>query len=204
MSPDATQPNFAGSQWIRASLAAGQRLSESLLLRRFLDVGSAVLLGAASDIAIAIQIDAAESIRHLTPNIHEDGRRILFELLFDVDQNGLLVVEDDVRRANDPALTQFTDDEICTFATNVYHVHAVNDLASPSALGEFLGKSSFGFPLNGFLIGGLTSGSTRSLVQSGDFMVIADHCRFTFHAIFDGDAIITWVPEDLMALFLGA
>ncbi|MHB1519278.1 MAG: hypothetical protein ACYCVN_15095 [Acidimicrobiales bacterium] len=117
-----------------------------------------------------------------------------------VDDNGLLIIEDDVRRRGDPGLTQFPAEQTAIDGNDVYHLHGIKGQATAAELETFVGKSAFGHPLNGFVVRELSTASARSLIQSDDLAEVANHCCGTFHSIYDGDAIAAWIPQALNAL----
>jgi len=182
-----------GIEWISASLSAGRGLAEAVILLRALDKGSARLLSNCSDITTQ---DFAQGVSHLCPGIIDESSEELFDAIHGHCKDALLIVEDELRHSSDPVLKDFPRGEVATFENDVYHITKFECFESSSSLRKFIGKSSFGYPLNGFVICQMKLEVAIVSLKCGDFKKLASHCHFTFHSIFDGDAFVVWLPEE--------
>jgi hypothetical protein len=178
-------------------LSTGKSLSWAVLLSRVLDDGAAFLLGSMTE-AISETQNAAESVSYLRPNLLESSIVALREMMIGYKTSSL-VIEDDTRSRGEPILSQFPDGEIALYEDDVYHVGEIGGRArTPADLELFIGQSAFGYPLNGFAIHGTSSERAGTLIEEGGFDLIAERCDFSFHSIYDGDAIAVWLPSRIM------
>jgi hypothetical protein len=186
-----------GKEWVRASLSQGKSLSWVLLSSGMLGAGSAYLMGDTPGVTSSEGFrDLAESISDLNPGSIDASFACCFELLKQIQPSGLVIVEDDVRQPNDRVVLEGAVEEIATDKTAVFHLRQISDLASVDDLRQFVGRSSFGYPLNALVTRDVPLESARSRIELGELTALSDHCCMTVHSAFDGDAIVIWVPEN--------
>ena len=139
--------------------------------------------------------DLAETISDIDPTSLDDSYACLFDLLVRVEPHGLVIIEDDVRLPDDRAVAGLPHEQVAGYGTTLFHLRQITDLASSDDLKGFVGRSSFGYPLNGLVTRGQSIDVARSQIKKGELESLIEHRQLTIHSAHDGDAIAVWIPE---------
>jgi hypothetical protein len=184
-----------GRAWVSESLAAGRAVSKGVLKATDLTNGVALALIAADadpqvlghDLAIGL-----EDAKTLTPQVSARELIKLLQMMQARHQRLLLtvVVENDIAKPEDPAVSARNDAIIVN--DTVYHYRRVTELTHASKVVSYLGTSASGYPLNAFVLGGVSHDELLSGLNNPTILVPRLHA--IINTIFDCDGYMAWVP----------
>jgi hypothetical protein len=174
---------LVGASWIRTSLQDGLSLSRAFLDRRGQELDHALTI-APRDVGAEEAIGSLSKAQLLP--LAESERR-LTQILMEGPASTLLIVEDDLARADDPSL-EHVQNRVLYLGKEVYHVFEVID--DPGVVGPAL-RSGSGFPTNAFVVPPSAPLSPYEL-QTSSLEAIVDHALFVIVMGFDGGGYVFW------------
>lgn len=107
------------------------------------------------------------------------------------------VVEDDLRRPTDPAVTANVHGWSRVIDSEVYACQRTAELTSAPEVVKYLGESASGYPLNGFLLRQTACTEFFALLSDGHFDTIVERAVAIVTAVFDSDGYCVWMPTSI-------
>jgi hypothetical protein len=185
-----------GRDWVRDSLDAGDSLSHVALRTLPLDEGTTYVVGVVAELP---SLDKGiESLRCWSWNAvrRDNGAALLMEWIKNIvsTQNHVGIIVEDVLRPGDAAM-RFYNDTVVTSDEHIIHCRDAASIASPDELGIYLTQSSTGYPLNAFVICGLSHTILVNTIEEGRYEDLVAHTQIVINAVFDNDGYSAWVRE---------
>jgi hypothetical protein len=187
-----------GREWTRQSLAEGGILAKRSLVLLDVQKGSSFGLGLSELPPGALDHLDRALARQPSRALLEACARSIIQIsrgLRQVDGPQVLMVEDDRRRVNDPAILRQPRKSYIAARGRVYHVRNTREFADASDWLMFLDGSASGYPFNGWLLQSITRGQLSACLRDLRLDEIWSHTTALINSLFDGDAYAVWLPE---------
>ena len=184
----------AASEWVRSSLEDGRSFSRAVLSAHDIDSGETLVAGMA-EANLMQGADLASGIGDasvITPE--RSGTALLRNLRHELAKSeGVLVVvvEDDLRGPNDPAVARQPDSIISEGI--VFHGRGLMEFSNGDELAVFLNHSASGYPLNAFVVRARGFDELKSAMRSS-LGGVAKRVEAIINCIFDCEAYCLWYP----------
>lgn len=183
----------AGILWTRKSLSTGRACSQYLARTLDLVSGETVVPGIESLPSRAVD-DLAISIAHVFKTSLRTAAEPLFKIVWSVmAETRMLLVEDDMRRPTDPNILREDPVSLIRHDGIIFHLRDLTELTTPDRLITFLGASASGYPLNAFLVSGLSRDGLAQLLEADKFENLVPHVEVVINTIFDCDGYAAWL-----------
>lgn len=178
-----------GKTWVRSCLSSGKLLSRHVIARVNLDPGVVLAVGWDGP-----EVSDPSVLEHGIPNDDDLSAGASAVALLDVLHHiegdfasASVVVENDLAKPDDPAILNRPVGSIIITDDVVYHWKRLSELDSPETLMEFLGSSSSGYPLNGFVVRSVTREQIVNAFAQHKLGAIVEHIEAIINSIFDNE-----------------
>ena len=188
----------AGRAWTRRSLKAGGALSRIVLATVDIAAGDTTALGFSGQrdpepgAVLRLEEGFGDPTR-LSRAVANTELLAIIKQIAVLERGAVLIVEDDLRRAGDPALGRRANDATFQIGANIYHYLDPGSGTSAADLGGFLIRASSGYPLNAFVT------PRDALMVTSPETVDTGICeapvRCIINSVFDNEAYAVWQPH---------
>jgi len=189
-----------GLLWTRKCLSSGRAWSQYLAGALEFSSGITIVPGIES-LPLGADNDLAVSITGAREAPQPGAAEALFEIILPILRTApLLLVEDDLRREDDPNLLSEDPASIISGSGIIFHLRDSTQLKTFDSLRTFLGASGSGYPLNAFLLSGITRDELIQQIETDEFEGVAPHVGGVINTVFDCDAFAVWLGRQAQAI----
>lgn len=192
----------SGLLWTKKCLELGREMSN--YFSRFLELQSGATIVPGLDFTSPeVYNDLAVSITHASSAPMNGAPEALFGIIHPFLARGsLILVEDDLRRPTDPNLQSTAHSETIIGGEVVFHLEQDDGVMTADQLHTFLGASGSGYPLNAFVLSGISRDQVVRALAAENLDALIPSISAIVNTVFDCDSFSVWLSRETFELLV--